>query len=69
MIRKLPLYDFNSFKFVGIYFMAQIWCILVKAFHVHLKRICFLWLSSVLYKCQLCQVGWSCYSNLLCCCC
>ena len=23
MIRKLPLCDFNSFKFVGIYFMAQ----------------------------------------------
>ena len=23
MIRKLPLYDFNSFKFIDIYFMAQ----------------------------------------------
>lgn len=57
MVSRHIFYDFDNFKLIKTYFMAQ-YEVCFDKFHMQLKRICILYLlDRVSYKCQLGKVG------------
>ena len=64
MVRQHTRHDFNSFKFVEVYFILPTVVVLVYSWD--LKKACtVLLLDGLLYSCQWDPVGWWCYWVLL----